>query len=99
MFANRGTSIASAKAAELRLRERLGEIPGVVALRGKGCLLGIEFDNKCAAVHAGLLEAKIITGTSSDPNVLRLLPPLNVSPKEIDMLVDVLAERNIIAAS
>lgn len=82
--------LANAKAVENHLRERLKEIPNVVALRGKGCLLGIEFNDKAAPVHAKLLEKKIITGTSSNPNVLRLLPPLCVKTDEIDLLIDAL---------
>jgi acetylornithine/succinyldiaminopimelate/putrescine aminotransferase len=83
---------ANAKAVENHLRRRLKEIPNAVALRGKGCLLGIEFSDKCAPVHARLLEKKIITGTSSDPNVLRLLPPFCVKVEEIDLLIEALKE-------
>ena len=72
------------------LRERLKEIEEVKNLRGKGGLLGIEFAENCKPFHTRLLENKIITGTSSDPNVLRLLPPLCVRKEEIDLLIDVL---------
>jgi len=85
--------LENAKAVENYLRERLKEIPNVTALHGKGCLLGIEFDEKCALVHQKLLENKIITGTSSNPNVLRLLPPLCVKIEEIDLLIDKLATK------
>ncbi|HZH33440.1 MAG TPA: aminotransferase class III-fold pyridoxal phosphate-dependent enzyme [Pyrinomonadaceae bacterium] len=80
--------LENARNVENHLRKRVQEIPNVVGLRGKGCLLGIEFNDKCAAVHAKLLEQKIITGTSSDPRVLRLLPPLCVRKEEIDLLID-----------
>ncbi len=80
--------IENAKAIETYLRARLKEIPNVVGLRGKGCLLGIEFDESCAPIHAKLLENKIITGTSSNQNVLRLLPPLCVKIAEIDLLIE-----------
>lgn len=73
------------------LRERLQEIEQVKTLRGKGGLLGIEFAENCKPFHAKLLENKIITGTSSDPNVLRLLPPLCVKREEIDLLIEVLS--------
>jgi acetylornithine aminotransferase len=76
---------------ENHLRERLKEIPNVAGLPGKGCLLGIEFEENAKDIHAKLLENKIITGTSSNPNVLRLLPPLCVKIEEIDLLIDVLA--------
>jgi acetylornithine/succinyldiaminopimelate/putrescine aminotransferase len=55
-------------------------------------LLGIEFKEKAAPVHKALLDAKIITGTSSDPNLLRLLPPLCLSKQHIDLFVEKLKE-------
>ncbi len=73
------------------LRERLKEIESVKNLRGKGGLLGIEFAENCKTIHQKLLENKIITGTSSNPKVLRLLPPLCVKKEEIDLLIGVLA--------
>ncbi|HEX8370794.1 MAG TPA: aminotransferase class III-fold pyridoxal phosphate-dependent enzyme [Pyrinomonadaceae bacterium] len=82
--------LENAKAVENRLREKLKQIPSVVAIHGKGCLLGIEFGDKCAPVHQKLLAGKIITGTSSNPNVLRLLPPLCVKTEEIDLLIEAL---------
>ncbi len=75
---------------ETYLRERLKEIEEVKTLRGRGGLLGIEFNENCKAIHQKLLENKIITGTSSNPNVLRLLPPLCVKKEEIDLLMEVL---------
>ncbi len=75
---------------ESYLRERLKEIEEVVALHGKGGLLGIEFAENCKPFHAKLLENKIITGTSSHPNILRLLPPLCVKKEDIDLLIEVL---------
>jgi acetylornithine aminotransferase/acetylornithine/N-succinyldiaminopimelate aminotransferase len=83
--------LTSAAAAEKQLRIGLNDMPGI-KIRGKGCLIGIEFENKCAPIHAKLLENKIITGTSSDPNVLRLLPPLCVTAKEADIFVGILKE-------
>lgn len=83
--------VAGAKMVEHHLRDRLSGVPGITSIRGKGCLLGIEFEGECAPVHAKLLENRIITGTSSDPRVLRLLPPLCVGRAEIDMLVEVLS--------
>jgi acetylornithine/N-succinyldiaminopimelate aminotransferase len=72
------------------LREKLKEIEEVVAVHGKGGLLGIEFAESCKAIHQKLLENKIITGTSSNPKVLRLLPPLCVKKEEIDLLIEIL---------
>ncbi len=80
--------IANAASAEAYLREALEGVKGVVAVHGKGCLIGVEFDGPCSPVHAKLLEQKIITGTSSSPNVLRLLPPLSVKQEELASFVD-----------
>lgn len=76
---------------ESYLRERLKEIEEVVEVHGKGGLIGIEFAENCKPFHANLLENNIITGTSSNPKVLRLLPPLCVKKEEIDLLIKTLA--------
>lgn len=84
--------LANVQAVEAHLRERLREIEQVVAVRGLGFLLGIEFADKAAPIHKALLERKIITGTSSDANVLRLLPPLCLPTGEVDLFVTNLEE-------
>jgi acetylornithine/N-succinyldiaminopimelate aminotransferase len=84
--------LSNVKTVESHLRERLREIEQVVAVRGLGLLLGIEFNDKAAPIHTALLERKIITGTSNDGNVLRLLPPLCLSVEEVDLFVNELAE-------
>ena len=80
--------VENAAAAEKFLRESLEGVKGVIAVHGRGCLLGVEFDGPCSPVHAKLLEQKIITGTSSNPNVLRLLPPLCVTQDELAAFVE-----------
>ncbi len=82
--------IDNAALIEQHLRKALSTAPDVVAIHGKGCLLGIEFNEPVGPVHAKLLANNIITGTSSDPKILRLLPPLCVTVEEIDLLVEVL---------
>jgi acetylornithine/N-succinyldiaminopimelate aminotransferase len=78
---------ANVKATETYLRQRLEGVPQVAAVRGCGFLLGLEFRDKAAMIHKALLDRKIITGTSSDPNVLRLLPPLCLETPEVDLFV------------
>ena len=72
---------------ETYLRRRLQENVQVAAVHGLGFLLGIEFKENAAAVHKKLLERKIITGTSSNPKVLRLLPPLCLTEEHVDEFV------------
>lgn len=84
--------LANVRDVETYLRERLKEIEQIVAVQGRGFLLGLEFASKAKPVHEALLKLKIITGTSSDPNVLRLLPPLCLQRHEVDLFVDALGQ-------
>ncbi len=84
--------LLNVKTTEAYLRERLLEVPAVVAVHGRGFLLGLEFRDKAAPIHQALLARKIITGTSSDSKVLRLLPPLCLQTTEIDLFVAKLKE-------
>jgi acetylornithine aminotransferase/acetylornithine/N-succinyldiaminopimelate aminotransferase len=77
---------------EAYLRERLKAIQQVVNVHGRGLLLGLEFADKAKPVHEALLERKIITGTSSDAKVLRLLPPLCLKRAEVDVFVEALIQ-------
>jgi acetylornithine/succinyldiaminopimelate/putrescine aminotransferase len=63
-------------------------VPQIQRVRGLGFLLGLEFNEPAGAIHKALLERRIITGTSSDANVLRLLPPLCLSRSEVDLFLD-----------
>jgi acetylornithine aminotransferase/acetylornithine/N-succinyldiaminopimelate aminotransferase len=84
--------LENVRTVETYLRNRLSEVPAVVALRGRGFLLGLEFRDKAAPVHKALLDRNIITGTSNDPNVLRLLPPLCLKTAETDLFIVKLKE-------
>jgi len=85
--------LENARAVEGFLRESLAGLKGVAALRGRGLLLGVELDEPVAGrVQKALLERRIITGTSSDARVLRLLPPLCVTTEEAGAFVEALAE-------
>ena len=85
--------LSNVQTVEAYLRARLREIEQVVAVRGLGFLLGIEFKEKAASIHKALLERKIITGTSSNPKILRLLPPLCLREEHVDMLISAADER------
>ena len=69
---------------EAYLRRRLHELRQVEAVHGLWFLLGIEFNENARAIHKTLLDRKIITGTSSNPKVLRLLPPLCLTEEHVD---------------
>lgn len=84
--------LENVKRVEQHLRDRLNDVEAVVGVLGLGLLLGIEFQEKVAPIHKALLDRKIITGTSSNPNVLRLLPPLCLRESEVDLFVEALVQ-------
>ncbi|HYX28668.1 MAG TPA: aspartate aminotransferase family protein [Pyrinomonadaceae bacterium] len=84
--------LANVREVEAYLRQRLREIEQVVNVHGNGCLLGLEFAGGAKAVHEALLGRRIITGTSSDPKVLRLLPPLCLHKDHVDIFIEALRQ-------
>lgn len=65
---------------------------GAVAVQGRGLLLGLRLRRPAAEVQQALFERRILTGTATDPAVLRLMPPLSFSMDEADLLLDALRE-------
>jgi acetylornithine/succinyldiaminopimelate/putrescine aminotransferase len=65
---------------------------GVQAVQGRGLLLGLRLDRPAAEVQRALFGHRILTGTSTDAAVLRLMPPLSFSPAEADQLIAALVE-------
>jgi acetylornithine/succinyldiaminopimelate/putrescine aminotransferase len=82
--------LSNAVSVEQQIRSAMANIDGVKAVHGKGCLIGIEFYSAAKTIHEKLLNDGIITGTSSSPNVLRLLPPINLTASEIDYFISAL---------
>jgi acetylornithine/succinyldiaminopimelate/putrescine aminotransferase len=65
---------------------------GVRQVTGRGLLLGLHLDRPAPEVQRALFAHRILTGTATDPRVLRLLPPLSFSPREADLLLAGLRE-------
>jgi acetylornithine/succinyldiaminopimelate/putrescine aminotransferase len=65
---------------------------GVPAVQGRGLLIGLRFNQPAAEVQKALFAHRIITGTSADPDVLRLMPPLSFSKQEADLLLTALGK-------
>jgi len=73
--------------------ERIKEIPMVRKVKGRGLMLGLEFDFEVADLRKKLIFDKhIFTGGSANKNLLRILPPLCVTKEQIDAFVDALKE-------
>jgi acetylornithine/N-succinyldiaminopimelate aminotransferase len=60
--------------------------PTVMQVRGRGLMVGVEFDRPVAPLVEAMLHAGIICG-SAGPNVLRFLPPLVVDEKAVECVI------------
>jgi acetylornithine aminotransferase len=65
----------------------LSEIEGVVSVRGKGLMLGIELDKECAELVNMALEEHLLINVTSD-KVIRLLPPLIIDEDIAQQIVE-----------
>ena len=65
---------------------------GVRKVSGRGLLLGLHLGRPAVEVQRALFARRILTGTATDPQVLRLLPPLSFSIREADLLLAGLRE-------
>ena len=67
--------------------EKAKELPFVKTIKGRGLMLGLEFENEVGALRKELIfKHRIFTGGSSNKNLIRILPPLNVKQKHLDQL-------------
>lgn len=73
------------------LRAALSELPGVVSVRGKGLLIGVELDRPCAALVQMTLERGLLINVTAE-RVVRLLPPLILTDEQAAELVRTVAE-------
>lgn len=64
----------------------------VTAHQGAGLLVGLRTRRPAREIQAELLECCVLTGTSSDPHVLRLLPPFILEEQHVDVLRDALRD-------
>jgi acetylornithine aminotransferase len=60
-------------------------------VRGKGLLVGIELNQEALPVVKECMQNGLLVLTAGS-NVLRLLPPLNVTKKDIENALDILSK-------
>ncbi len=71
--------------------EAVKRVPGIKGIKGKGLMLGLEFDFDVSALRKRLIfEEGIFTGGSSNKNLLRILPPLSVREEQIQYFMEAL---------
>ncbi|HET7776737.1 MAG TPA: aspartate aminotransferase family protein [Azospira sp.] len=83
-------AVAKGEAIRSGLAKALAGVAGIVEIRGKGLMLGIELDRPCGELVGKALEAGLLINVTAD-KVVRLLPSLNFTQAETDELVQRLA--------
>ena len=67
------------------VKERSAEIPQLKKLKGRGLMIGLEFDFEIVQLRKELLfKHHIFMGAASNKNLLRILPPLNIQKSHFD---------------
>ena len=85
--------ISNANEISTYFKERVKEIPQVKKVKGRGLMLGLEFDFEVGALRKRLIHEKyIFTGGSANKKLIRILPPLTVTREHIDIFIKALKE-------
>ncbi len=74
-----------------RLNERLGDLPGVRAVRGRGLMIGVELDRPAGELVTTALERGLILNVTAE-RVIRLLPPLIIHDAEVETIADTVSD-------
>ncbi len=71
--------------------EKAAEIPQVKRVKGRGLMLGLEFEFEIAELRKKLIyDQHLFTGGAKDKHVLRILPALNINKQDIDIFFNAL---------
>ena len=75
---------------ETYLKQALSKLSIVEEIRGQGLLLGLKLEDSLTAkdLQQALFSQHILTGSSNDTQVLRLLPPLTLNSDEADCFLE-----------
>ena len=81
--------------------EKAQNIPHLKGIKGRGLMLGLEFEFPVAELRKKLIHThKIFTGSAKNPNLIRILPPLTIQEKHIDQFFEALEkELSVISSS
>ena len=82
------------------LRAALASFPGVVEVRGRGLMVGVELTEAAGELKDQAMARGLIMNVTRG-NVIRLLPPLIIDDDQIDQIVDIVADlvRQVAAAA
>lgn len=69
--------------------KQMQQFPQIKKIKGKGLMLGLEFDFEVNELRKKLIyDEFIFTGNASQKNLLRILPPLSISKEDIDFFTN-----------
>lgn len=67
-------------------KEKAAKIPQVKNIKGRGLMLGLEFEDDVTELRKKLIyDEYIFTGNASQKNLLRILPPLSITKADVDV--------------
>ncbi len=73
------------------LINQAASLPQLKTIKGRGLMLGLEFDFPVATLRKSLIyNHNIFTGSAKNPNLLRILPPLTLKKEHVDIFIDAL---------
>ncbi len=82
-----------AKALEIYFREKAAALHEVKNVKGRGLMLGLEFEFEVGTLRKSLIyNHHIFTGGSSNKNLIRILPPLTLQKQHVDQFFDALKQ-------
>jgi acetylornithine/N-succinyldiaminopimelate aminotransferase len=83
--------IKNAEALEIYFKEKALEIPQIKKIKGRGLMLGLEFNFEVADLRKKLIyNQHVFTGGAKNKQLLRFLPALNITKTHIDLFFEAL---------
>ncbi|WP_417859981.1 aspartate aminotransferase family protein [Winogradskyella sediminis] len=74
-------------------QEKAKSLPNLKSIKGRGLMLGLEFDFPISDLRKKLIfDHHIFTGSAKNPNLIRILPPLTIQKKHIDIFFEALEQ-------
>ncbi|WP_375325552.1 aspartate aminotransferase family protein [Flagellimonas sp. GZD32] len=70
-------------------KEKAAEIPEIKKVKGRGLMIGLEFDFEVAELRKKMIvEQHMFTGSAKNKKLLRFLPALNITKADIDLFFE-----------
>lgn len=83
--------LQNAKEMALYFKQKAATIPQIKSIKGRGLMLGFEFDFPISELRKNLIfKHRVFTGSAKNPNLLRILPPLTLNKQHIDVFFEAL---------